>query len=242
MQAAPKYNWEAVCGLYFLSSIGLGGNIPVDATIALEFLPQNRRFLVALLSIWQPLGVTIASAIGYGTTAEWRCDPLLPACSRGNPDLAPGAECCEWQDNMGWRYMIIIIGLMTLTIFFLRFVVFKFHESPKFLLSKGREQDAIDVLHRIAKFNRQPPPQLTVEHFRAIDIDAGVDLHTIENSRPLTWKESTVKAWNNFKDSMIKLTGLFRNKIQAFIFVLLAIVYMVSLAPWRPTRAYHLFR
>jgi len=129
---------------------------------------------------------------------------------------------------MGWRYLLIILGGMTLLIFFLRYFVFNFHESPKFLLSKGKEQEAIDVLHKIAKFNKQAPPTLTVEHFRAVNIDAGVDPKAIEESRPMTWKESTVKAWLNFKDSMFKLSGLFRNRLQAFIFVLLAVAYMVS--------------
>ena len=128
---------------------------------------------------------------------------------------------------MGWRYLVIVLGGMTLFIFFLRFAVFKFHESPKFLLSKGKEQEAIDVLHRIAKFNKQPPPQLTVEHFHAIDLDAGVEMHEIQNKKALNWRESTKRAGANFKDSMFKLTGLFKNRIQTFIFCLLAIVYMV---------------
>ncbi|KAJ5307006.1 hypothetical protein N7508_006021 [Penicillium antarcticum] len=36
-----------------------------------------------------------------------------------------------------------------------------FCESPKVLLSKGRIQDAIDVLRKIAKFNGAPEPTLT---------------------------------------------------------------------------------
>jgi hypothetical protein len=176
--------------------------------------------------MWQPIGVVAASGIAYGTVAKYRCDPNILGCQ--DPLLEAGQPCCTTQSNMGWRYLVIILGGMTLLIFFLRFVVFNFHESPKFLLSKGKEQEAIDVLHRIAKFNKQPPPTLTVEHFRAIDIDAGIDPAVIEESRPLTWKESTKKAWLNFKDSMVKLGGLFRNRLQAFIFVLLAITYMVS--------------
>jgi hypothetical protein len=176
--------------------------------------------------MWQPIGVVVASGIAYGTVAKYRCDPEILGCR--DPLLQPGEACCTTQSNMGWRYLCIILGAMTLTIFFLRYVVFNFYESPKFLLSKGKEQEAIDVLHKIAKFNKQPPPALTVEHFRAIDIDAGLDPHEIEQAGHLTWKQSTVRAWANFKDSMVKLGGLFRNRLQAFIFVLLAITYMVS--------------
>ena len=32
---------------------GVGGNIPCDTTITLEFLPTDRHFLLALLSIFQ---------------------------------------------------------------------------------------------------------------------------------------------------------------------------------------------
>jgi len=176
--------------------------------------------------MWQPIGVVAASGIAYGTVAKYRCDPNILGCQ--DPQLEPGQACCTTQSNMGWRYLVIVLGGMTLFIFFLRFVVFNFYESPKFLLSKGKEQEAIDVLHKIAKFNRQPPPALTVAHFRAIDIDAGIDPQEIEESRPLTWKESTIKAWLNFKDSLIKLGGLFKNRLQTFIFVLLAITYMVN--------------
>lgn len=226
-QAAPKYNWEAVCGLYFLSCIGLGGNIPIDALIALEFLPQNRRNLVSLLSLWQPVGVVAASGIAYGTVAKYRCNPDLPSCQA----VAAGEACCAVSDNFGWRVLLGVLGGVTLLVFFARFVVFNFHESPKFLLSKGRSAEAIEVLHKIAKFNRQPPPTLTLEHFRAIDIDAGIDTEEIEQQRALTWKESTIRAWANFKDSIFKLKGLFGNRLQAFIFVLLAITYMVGLLP-----------
>jgi len=113
---------------------------------------------------------------------------------------------------------------MTLFVFFLRYFVFSFHESPKFLLSKGREQEAIDVLHKIAKFNRAPPPTLTVEHFREIESasseysqDVGPVSHTRMVARVL---KGTV---NSFKH----LKGLFFNKLQLFIFCILAVAYMV---------------
>ena len=54
---------------------------------------------------------------------------------------------------MGWRYTLICLGAICLTIFFLRFVVFRFQESPKFLLYRGRDDKAVEVLQKIAKFN-----------------------------------------------------------------------------------------
>ncbi|KAH7398568.1 sugar transporter-like protein [Pyrenochaeta sp. MPI-SDFR-AT-0127] len=222
--ATPKYNYAAICGIYFLASLGLGGNIPIDATIALEFLPQSRRFLVSLLSMWQPIGVVVASAIAYGTAAKWRCDVELPSCRA----VGEGEACCTVSSNMGWRYEVIVLGCMTLTIFFLRFFVFRFHESPKFLLSRGREAEAIEVLHKIAKFNKAPPPTLTLEMFVAIDeTDSQIsDSAILPAAGPQTTAETTKKVAKGFGKELRRLKGIFTNKLSCFIFVLLAIAYM----------------
>ncbi|KAF2705585.1 sugar transporter-like protein [Pleomassaria siparia CBS 279.74] len=224
--AAPKYNYNAICGIYFLASLGLGGNIPIDATIALEFLPQNRRFLVSLLAMWQPIGVVIASVIAYGTAAKWRCDVDLPSCKA----VGAGEACCTVSSNMGWRYEIIILGCLTLVIFFLRFFVFTFHESPKFLLSRGKEEEAIAVLHKIANFNRASPPLLTMAMLRDIDEqDAQLNGQPIvpkEVAGPKGTGEMMKKVGKDFVHELNRVRGVFTNKLQCFTFVLLAIAYM----------------
>lgn len=101
LHAADKYNYAAICAIYFLSCIGLGGNIPIDAAIALEFLPQNRQFFVALLGMWQSIIVVVASALAFTTAAKYRCDVDLPA-SKARPGLNPGEACCTVASNMGW--------------------------------------------------------------------------------------------------------------------------------------------
>ncbi|KAL1601526.1 hypothetical protein SLS60_006441 [Paraconiothyrium brasiliense] len=219
--AAPKYNYEAVCGIYFLASLGLGGNIPIDATIALEFLPQSRRNLVALLSLWQPIGVVAASGIAYGTAAKWRCDVDLPSCKA----VGAGEACCTVSSNMGWRYEVIILGCVTLFIFFLRFFVFTFHESPKFLLSRGKEAEAIEVLHKIAKFNRAPPPTLTLDMFAAID-ETDSNASVLAESGPHTRAQTAKNVGRGFVKEFARLKGVFANRLQLFIFILLAIAYM----------------
>ena len=35
-------SWAAICGMLFFVGFGLGGNIPIDATIVLEFIPSVR--------------------------------------------------------------------------------------------------------------------------------------------------------------------------------------------------------
>lgn len=176
--------------------------------------------------MWQPIGVVVASAIAYGTAAKWRCDVDLPSCRA----VAKGEACCTVASNMGWRYQVIVLGCMTLTIFFLRFFVFRFHESPKFLLSRGREAEAIEILHKIALFNKAPPPTLTLEMFAAID---DVDSQASSSSAmPPTYvaqegtAATTKRVVRGFGKEMHRLKGIFSNKLTCFTFVLLAIAYM----------------
>jgi len=56
---------------------------------------------------------------------------------------------------MGWRYLMFTLGAITLAVFFLRFVVFTFKESPKFLVYRGRDNEAIEVLEHIAHVNKR---------------------------------------------------------------------------------------
>ena len=189
-------------------------------------MPPSRRYLVSLLSMWQPVGVVVASAIAYGTAAKYRCETTLPSCSA----VGDSEACCSISSNMGWRYMVIIIGTMTLFIFFARYLIFRFHESPKFLVSKGREQDAIDVLHKIAKFNGAPAPTLTMEDFYEIDRMMGVD--RAEQAAASDAKNVVMRTFQELSF----LRGLFLNKLGCFTFVLLGLAYMVCYNPIYPPR------
>jgi len=75
---------------------------------------------------------------------------------------------------MGWRYTLFTLGAICLFVFFLRFVVFRFQESPKFLLYRGKDEKAVQVLHNIAKFNSREST-ITIEVFAALtDEDSSV--------------------------------------------------------------------
>jgi len=63
---------------------------------------------------------------------------------------------------MGWRYLLFSTASITLGIFIIRFFIFPFYESPKFLLSKGNDRSAVEVVHKIAAFNKRSC-DLTVE-------------------------------------------------------------------------------
>ena len=71
--AANSFN--TFLALAALVGFGVGGNIPIDTTIALEFLPQNKRFLLACLSVFQPAGVVLASALAFAFIPSHSCSP-----------------------------------------------------------------------------------------------------------------------------------------------------------------------
>lgn len=48
----------------------------------------------------------------------------------------------------------------------IRFFLFKLHESPKYLMGRGRDQDAVDVMHKVATYNGRTS-LLTVEQLKA---------------------------------------------------------------------------
>jgi MFS family permease len=215
------YNYNAICAMAALCGFGLGGQIPIDATITLEFLPQNKRYLLALLSLWQPIGVVVACAIAYGFVPKYRCDTELPSCMI----TAAGEACCSKGSNMGWRYLMITLGAITLFVFFLRFIVFNFRESPKFLLGKGREEEAIAVLHSIARFNRAPPPTLTMEDFALIDQETSLVSDPVSTT-PLKTHQHAKLVLRDALGKLRHLKGLFRTRLMGFTTIVIWIAYM----------------
>ena len=57
--ASPS--WIATCGLIASLCVGIGGNLPVDGALFLEFLPVVSARFLTLLSIWWPFGQLISS-------------------------------------------------------------------------------------------------------------------------------------------------------------------------------------
>lgn len=124
---------------------------------------------------------------------------------------------------------MITLGCITLFIFILRFVVFKFRESPKYLLAKGHDMHALDVLYSVAKFNRRDPPRLTLEDFAALDFEAQ-QIQTSNSETPLTGApEKPPTSPKNFVRRMFNkgfghLGQLFRNKLYLYLFCILTLM------------------
>lgn len=207
---------------------GIGGNIPIDTTICLEFIPQDRRFMLALLSIFQPVGVVVTSAIAYGFIPNYSCSPnfseqnKLASCN----NVPEGTPCCTRESNMGWRYLMFTLGAITFTVFFARFLLFNFKESPKFLVARGRDQEAIDTLQHIAKVN-QRECGVALADFEAID----AEFKTVDDALvDRTWK---AMAWAE----MARYKELFKDASMIRLTVLIWLTYAFDF--WGFTRKFH---
>eukprot|EP01111_Echinosteliopsis_oligospora_P010970 TRINITY_DN3505_c0_g1_i1.p1 TRINITY_DN3505_c0_g1~~TRINITY_DN3505_c0_g1_i1.p1 ORF type:complete len:325 (-),score=41.21 TRINITY_DN3505_c0_g1_i1:193-1167(-) len=170
-------NYTTLLALSACCGFGVGGNIPIDTTICLEFLPQSRRFLLAALSLFQPLGAISACALAYALIPNRSCQVQTECGTQ-----PAGQPCCDKSSNYGWRYYLFCLGAISVSIFLLRFVAFRFHESPKYLLSRGHDDKAAKVLEKIAVFNKRRPI-ITLVHFQALqnDLEAMTD-HVSERS------------------------------------------------------------
>ncbi|KAJ4396468.1 hypothetical protein N0V93_000687 [Gnomoniopsis smithogilvyi] len=121
-------SWSIVCLLLALLGFGVGGNLPVDGALFLEFLPDAQSSLLTLLSVWWPVGQLASSLLAWWFIGNWPVD-------------------------QGWRWFIFAIGVITLGMFAVRFFVFHLFESPKYLLSRGRQTEAVAVVHGLAHRN-----------------------------------------------------------------------------------------
>ncbi|KAG9254434.1 major facilitator superfamily domain-containing protein [Emericellopsis atlantica] len=208
--ASPNYLTFLVLTAFV--GFGVGGNIPIDTSITLEFIPQNKRFLLACLSVFQPLGVVVCSAIAFGFIPVYSCSPnfsekgALKSCK----NVAEGVECCSRDNNMGWRYLLFTLGAVTVFIFFLRYFVFHFRETPKFLIFKGKDAEAIQVLEHMAKTNKREC-RLSLEVFEAMqsEHDSINSASTDSSSHPVlgggakqlhsNWKKKSVLELDRYK-------------------------------------------
>lgn len=126
--AAYAETWLGVCFYFAALGFGVGGNLPVDGALFLEFLPDASSALLTLLSVWWPIGQLVSSLVAWFFIANWPAD-------------------------QGWRHFVFTIGIITFVMFIIRFFIFHLFESPKFLLSRGRQAEAVAVVHGIAYRN-----------------------------------------------------------------------------------------
>lgn len=70
---------------------------------------------------------------------------------------------------MGWRYTYWTFGGLTLVMFLMR-LFFRVYETPKYLLSKGHDRKAVEVVQNVAR-RSNTTTWLTISHFEAVDAE-----------------------------------------------------------------------
>ncbi|KAI8080196.1 major facilitator superfamily domain-containing protein [Gilbertella persicaria] len=134
------FNFASLCFTLFFLGFGVGGNMPTDGALYLEFLPREYHYLLTFMSVFFSFGAVFASVLGYMILPNWSC-----------PETA---EPCDVQtQNKGWRILLFSVSVVTFVMLLLRSLWVKLPETPKFLMSQDRHNETIIVLQDIAKIN-----------------------------------------------------------------------------------------
>ncbi|KAI0742549.1 MFS general substrate transporter [Daedaleopsis nitida] len=167
LAAGGAPNFITLASLLAVLGLGVGGNLPVDSAVFLDFIPGSHQYLLTVMSIWWSIGQLVAALFAWPLISNFSCAPTATTCTRA--------------ENMGWRYLLFALGGMTLFLWGIRFFVFPLEESPRFLVGRGRDAEAVAVIQRIAAFNGRVS-SLTVqelqsagEAMRSPDVHADTD-------------------------------------------------------------------
>ncbi|WVW78971.1 hypothetical protein I302_100934 [Kwoniella bestiolae CBS 10118] len=133
-------NFWVLCFWMFLLGSAVGGSMPTDGTLFLENLPHSKQYLLTLLSVFFSLGAVLSSVVSLVFLPGHSCKSF-DGC-----DIPKG-------ENEGWRRVMFVLGLFNLACSFARWFLFRLQESPRYLISNGRESEAIIALQAIATFN-----------------------------------------------------------------------------------------
>ncbi|KAJ5098123.1 sugar transporter, partial [Penicillium argentinense] len=140
--AAASPNWAALNVFQAILGFLGGGNLAIDLAILAESIPPRWSFILSgLASIWG-IGNAITGLIAWPLLVNFGC------ASGSDPSTCPKSA------NMGWRYLYIIIGGLSLVMSFIRALVLRSRESPGWLISCGRIDEAVSVLNSISATNK----------------------------------------------------------------------------------------
>lgn len=135
--------WSLCILLFFLGS-AVGGSMPTDGTLLLEHMPNGKQYLVTALSVFFSLGSVLSAGVALIVIPSRSCPPSEP--------------CDVVTQNTGWQFLLVSLGIITLSMFLARMVFFRLHESPRYLVHAGRHQEALESLQLISRFNGSELP------------------------------------------------------------------------------------
>ncbi|KAI5863559.1 MFS general substrate transporter [Durotheca rogersii] len=152
--AAP--NWPSLGFFIAMIGFGAGGNLILDTTVFLEYLPSNKQWALTFLACWWGVGQAVTGFICWGflVRPDWNCE---------------SADNCPRESNGGWRYVMFTAGALVFVMSIARITVVRLQETPKYRLCTGEDAELVETLHSIAKkYNR--PCTLTLEKLEACGV------------------------------------------------------------------------
>ena len=69
---------------------------------------------------------------------------------------------------MGWRYLLFVLGGITLVLWVSRFFLFNLLESPRYLIGKGEDEKAVKIIHQLAQYNKKES-SLSLDQLKMIE-------------------------------------------------------------------------
>ncbi|KAJ3811591.1 MFS general substrate transporter [Lentinula aff. lateritia] len=147
LAAGGSQNFVTLASLIATLGVGVGGNLPVDSAVFLDLVPGTHQYLLTVMSVWWCLGQLVVSLLAWPLIANFSCT---------------SSTNCSRSENMGWRYLLFILGALTLLLWGIRFFVFKLFESPRFLVGIGKDAEAVEVIRMLAEYNSKTS-NLTVD-------------------------------------------------------------------------------
>jgi putative MFS transporter len=115
---AASHAFWLFCLFRFCAGLGLGGCIPVDYALVGEFTPAKvRGRVLTTMDVWWPIGATLCGLVSTAFLS------------------------IQFIDN--WRAMMLVMVLPAVLLFWVRRSI---PESPMYLVRRGREAEARDVI------------------------------------------------------------------------------------------------
>ncbi|KAI9312605.1 major facilitator superfamily domain-containing protein [Dichotomocladium elegans] len=191
------FSFWSLCLLLFFLGIGVGGNMPTDGALYLEFLPKKYHYLLTFMSVFFSFGAVIASILGY---------IILPYTSCPEPTAEDPHPTCDLSvQNRGWRIMLISTAVITFCMFLVRSLWLKLPETPKYLMTHDRRKETLIVLQDIARVNGQHveitsmdiPSEDRNEHiaFDTVESESAADVSSLKALLSPYWRKTMILTW-----------------------------------------------